>query len=119
MTKERSSVVIYPLSSQVSDELKQTMRDQFGNRPKLELAQSRRSICRRCLHRFNPGERRLLFKYRPFQRGGVFAEAGPFIFMKMIAGQTRISLLVIRMTSASFRYYSGLTPKRMSKWIPN
>lgn len=27
--------------------------------------------------RFNPGERRLLFKYRPFQREGVFAEAGP------------------------------------------
>jgi len=53
------------------------MRDEFGNQPKLEQAQSRRSICRRCLRRFNPGERRLLFKYRPFQREGVFAEAGP------------------------------------------
>jgi hypothetical protein len=53
------------------------MHDQFGNKPKLEQAQSRRSICRRCLHRFNPGERRLLFKYRPFQKEGVFAEAGP------------------------------------------
>ena len=72
-----SSFVMYPLSSKVSDELKQTMRDQFGNQPKLEVAQSRRSICRRCLRRFNPGERRLLFKYRPFQREGVFAEAGP------------------------------------------
>jgi len=29
------------------------------------------------LHRFNPGERRLLFKYRPFEKEGVFAEAGP------------------------------------------
>jgi hypothetical protein len=77
MTKEMSSFVIYPLSSQVPDELKQTMRDQFGNQPKLEQAQSRRSICRRCLHRFNPGERRLLFKYRPFRKEGVFAEAGP------------------------------------------
>ncbi|HEY3038465.1 MAG TPA: DUF1203 domain-containing protein [Pyrinomonadaceae bacterium] len=72
-----SSFVMYPLSSKVSDELKQTMRDQFGNPPKLEVAQSRRSICRRCLRRFNPGERRLLFKYRPFQSEGVFAEAGP------------------------------------------
>jgi Protein of unknown function (DUF1203) len=72
-----SSFVMYPLSSKVSDELKQTMRDQFGNQPKLEVAQSRRSICRRCLRRFNPGERRLLFKYRPFQSEGVFAEAGP------------------------------------------
>src|SRR4029450_11533791 len=72
-----SSFVIHPLPGQVSDELKHTMRDQFGNQPKLEQAQSRRSICRRCLRRFNPGERRLLFKYRPFQRESVFAEAGP------------------------------------------
>jgi hypothetical protein len=72
-----NKILIYPLSQQVSAELKETMRDQFGNRPKLEQAQSRRSICRRCLHRFNPGERRLLFKYRPFQKEGVFAEAGP------------------------------------------
>jgi hypothetical protein len=69
--------LIRSLSKQVSAELKETMRDQFGNEPKLEEAQSRRSICRRCLRRFNPGERRLLFKYRPFQREGVFAEAGP------------------------------------------
>ena len=68
---------IYPLSGQVSAALKKTMRDQFGNEPKIEEAQSRRSICRRCLRRFNPGERRLLFKYRPFQKEGVFAEAGP------------------------------------------
>ena len=53
------------------------MRDQFGNEPKLEVAQSSRSICRRCLRRFNAGDRRLLFKYRPFEREGVFAEAGP------------------------------------------
>ena len=72
-----NKILIYPLSRQVSAELKETMRDQFGNEPKLEQAQSRRSICRRCLRRFNPGERRLLFKYRPFQKEGVFAEAGP------------------------------------------
>jgi hypothetical protein len=72
-----SRFLIYPLPKQVSAELKETMHDQFGNEPKLEQAQSRRSICRRCLRRFNPGERRLLFKYRPFQREGVFAEAGP------------------------------------------
>jgi len=72
-----STFVIHPLSNQVSAALKETMHDQFGNEPKLEQAQSRRSICRRCLRRFNPGERRLLFKYRPFQREGVFAEAGP------------------------------------------
>jgi Protein of unknown function (DUF1203) len=69
--------LIYPLTKQVSATLKETMRDQFGNEPKTEQAQSRRSICRRCLRRFNPGERRLLFKYRPFQKEGVFAEAGP------------------------------------------
>jgi len=68
---------IYPLSKQVSDNLKDKMHDQFGNQPKIEQAQSRRSICRRCLRRFNPGERRLLFKYRPFEKEGVFAEAGP------------------------------------------
>ena len=68
---------IYPLSEQVSATLKETMRDQFGNEPEIEEAQSRRSICRRCLRRFNPGERRLLFKYRPFEKEGVFAEAGP------------------------------------------
>jgi len=72
-----SRFLIYPLSKQVSGNLKETMRDQFGNEPKLEEAQSRRSICRRCLRRFNPGERRLLFKYRPFETEGVFAEAGP------------------------------------------
>ena len=72
-----SRFLIYPLPKQVSAELKETMHDQFGNEPKLEQAQSGRSICRRCLRRFNPGERRLLFKYRPFQSEGVFAEAGP------------------------------------------
>jgi hypothetical protein len=72
-----SKFLIRPLSEEVSAELKETMRDKFGNEPKVEQAQSRRSICRRCLHRFNPGERRLLFKYRPFQKEGVFAEAGP------------------------------------------
>jgi Protein of unknown function (DUF1203) len=72
-----SRFLIYPLPREVSATLKKTMRDQFGNEPKVEQAQSRRSICRRCLRRFNPGERRLLFKYRPFQSEGVFAEAGP------------------------------------------
>jgi hypothetical protein len=69
--------LIRPLPEHVSTALKQSMRDQFGNDPKHEQAQSRRSICRRCLHRFNPGEKRLLFKYRPFEKEGVFAEAGP------------------------------------------
>jgi Protein of unknown function (DUF1203) len=72
-----SRFLIYPLPNKVSVGLKETMRDQFGNEPKVEQAQSSRSICRRCLQRFNPGERRLLFKYRPFQKEGVFAEAGP------------------------------------------
>ena len=72
-----SKFIIRPLPNEVSTELRESMRDQFGNEPKLESAQSRRNICRRCLHRFNPGERRLLFKYRPFQKEGVFAEAGP------------------------------------------
>jgi len=72
-----SKFLIRPLPEQVYAALKDAMRDQFGNKPKLEEAQSRRSICRRCLHRFNPGEKRLLFKYRPFEKEGVFAEAGP------------------------------------------
>jgi len=72
-----SRFLIYPLAKQVLAGIKETMSDQFGNEPKLEQAHSRRSICRRCLRRFNPGERRLLFKYRPFEREGVFAEAGP------------------------------------------
>jgi Protein of unknown function (DUF1203) len=75
--KRVSSFLMRPLPEQVSTDLKQTKRDQFGNEPQLEQAQSRRSICRRCLRRFNHGERRLLFKYRPFQRESVFAEAGP------------------------------------------
>src|SRR5262245_61358069 len=75
--KKMSTFLIYPLAKQVAATLKETMRDKFGNEPKVEEAQSRRSICRRCLRRFNPGERRLLFKYRPFPKEGVFAEAGP------------------------------------------
>lgn len=69
--------VIYPLPAKVVGGIKEKLLDDFGNRPKLEEAQSRRSICRRCLRRFNPGERRLLFKYKPFQRESVFAGAGP------------------------------------------
>ena len=72
-----SRFLMRPLSEQVSTDLKRTRRDQFGNEPQLEQAQSRRSICRRCLCRFNPGERRLLFKYRSFQKERVFAESGP------------------------------------------
>jgi len=72
-----STFSIYPLAKQSAATLKETMHDQFGNEPRLEEAQSKRSICRRCLRRFNPGERRLLFKYRPFEKEGVFAEAGP------------------------------------------
>ena len=75
--RTQTHFIIYPLSQKVTAELKATMRDQFGNEPQLEEAQSKRSICRRCLRRFNPGERRLLFKYCPFQRESVFAEAGP------------------------------------------
>jgi hypothetical protein len=78
MTSEKmKNFWMRPLSNEVSTQLKQTMLDQFGNEPQLEQAQSRRSICRRCLRRFNPGEKRLLFKYRPFERESVFAEAGP------------------------------------------
>jgi hypothetical protein len=75
--KKMSTFLIYPLAKQVAAPLKETMHDQFGNELKMEQAQSRRSICRRCLRRFNPGERRLLFKYRPFEKEGAFAEAGP------------------------------------------
>jgi hypothetical protein len=72
-----SNFLLRPLPKQVSTEIKETFLDRFGNEPKVEQAQSRRSICRRCLRRFNPGDQRLLFKYQPFQKEGVFAEAGP------------------------------------------
>lgn len=78
-----NSFLIRPLSKQVSTKLKQTRRDGFGNEPQLETAQSRRSICRRCLRRFNPGDGRLLFKYRPFERESVFA---PFLTVGLLPG---------------------------------
>jgi uncharacterized protein DUF1203 len=102
MTDHRTQThfVIYPLSEKITAELKVTMRDQFGNEPQLEEAQSRRSICRRCLRRFNPGERRLLFKYRPFQRESVFAEAGPIYIHE---GQCQPDAEILNKYPAEFR----------------
>ena len=68
---------IYPLKTHEAEEIKQSRRDIHGNKPELSQALTNRSICRRCLRRFNPGDERLLFKYRPFRKESVFAEAGP------------------------------------------
>jgi len=121
--KEVSDFLMRPLSKQVSTKLKQTMRDQFGNEPLLEHAQSRRSICRRCLRRFNPGEGRLLFKYRPFEREGVFAEAGP-IYIHEKDCQPEAEILTsypeeVRELLLLLRAYSGEDGQVDSKLIMN
>lgn len=68
---------IYPLNTHEAAEVKRSRRDIHGNTPELSQALTNRSICRRCLRRFNPGEERLLYKYRPFHKESVFAEVGP------------------------------------------
>ena len=68
---------LVPLTEAVVTEVKKEMTDSFGNILQVTEAVSDRGVCRRCLHRFQPREKRILFKYRPFQKESVFAEAGP------------------------------------------
>jgi hypothetical protein len=72
-----SEFKIYPLRHEDTAEIKRAMRDLHGNTPERSRAETNRSICRRCLRRFKPGDARILFKFRPFQRESVFAEVGP------------------------------------------
>jgi hypothetical protein len=73
---------ITPLPATEVEEVKDRMLDLYGNTPELSQTLSDRSICRRCLRRFKPGEERLLFKYCPFRRESVFAESGPIFVHK-------------------------------------
>ena len=66
-----------PLTEDLVTHVKQEMTDAHGNILQVTEAVSDRGVCRRCLHRFQPGEKRILFKHRPFQKESVFAEAGP------------------------------------------
>ena len=68
---------IYPLDASEVAQVKEAMRDAYGNAAEGSRAVSNASICRRCLRRFRPGDGRVLFKYRPFRKESVFAEAGP------------------------------------------
>ncbi len=68
---------VHSLNAEVAHAVRRTRADDFGNALTLDVARSTRGICRRCLHRFRPGETRILFKYRPFAKESVFAEAGP------------------------------------------
>lgn len=72
-----SAFNIYPLGASEVSKVKETMRDAYGNTAEASKALSNASICRRCLRRFRPGDGRILFKYRPFRKESVFAEAGP------------------------------------------
>lgn len=68
---------IYPLNTHEAAEVKRSRRDIHGNTPELSQPLTNRSICRRCLRRFNLAEERLLYKYRPLPKESVFAEVGP------------------------------------------
>jgi hypothetical protein len=68
---------IYGLGTEEVSKVKEARHDAYGNVPEASQALSNASICRRCLRRFKPGDGRILFKYRPFKKESVFAEAGP------------------------------------------
>ncbi len=68
---------MFPLTETVVTQVKLQMKDSFGNVLQTTKAVSGRGVCRRCLRRFQPEDKRILFKYRPFQNESVFAEAGP------------------------------------------
>ena len=68
---------IHPLKPEDTAEVKRAMRDVHGNKPESSRAETNRSICRRCLRRFSPGDARILFKFCPFRTESVFAEVGP------------------------------------------
>jgi len=68
---------IYPLRIDEVAKVKADVCDAYGNSAEASKAVTDRSICRRCLRRFTPGDERILFKYCPFKLESVFAETGP------------------------------------------
>ena len=61
-----------------ADRIRNTMKDDFGNKVELSVAgETGYGPCRCCLKQFQPGEKRLLFTYAPVNADNPYNETGP------------------------------------------
>lgn len=57
--------------------IRTTLRDDYGNALSVWRSDADGNPCRHCLRLTHPGERLILFAYRPFEEAGPYAEIGP------------------------------------------
>ena len=117
------SFQMYPLSETVVHQVKMQMKDSFGNVLQVTKAVSDRGVCRRCLRRFQPEDKRILFKYRPFQNESVFAEAGP-IYVHLFDCKPVVEILTgypdeFRSLPLLLRGYDEQDLQQTAQLIPN
>jgi hypothetical protein len=74
----RSVFTVRPIESRLAERIRATLRDDFGNvlNP-ITTDAPRSNPCRHCLRLTDPGERLIVFAYRPFETSGPYAEVGP------------------------------------------
>ncbi len=65
------------IPTEVAQRIRATLRDDFGNALHLWTSDADGNPCRHCLRMTSPGDRLILFAYRPFAESGTYAEIGP------------------------------------------
>jgi hypothetical protein len=71
-----AKLAVVPIPSSVAEQIRATLRDDFGN--VLKAVESEGGApCRHCLRLTVPGERVILFSYRPFAAPCPYQEIGP------------------------------------------
>ncbi len=65
------------IPTEVAERVRTTMTDEFGNKLTVSENTTSGNPCRHCVRLTLPGERMILFAYRPFDTRGPYAEIGP------------------------------------------
>jgi hypothetical protein len=69
---------VIPIPAEVANSIRTRLIDEEGHQLSISLAgESDYGPCRSCLKQFNPGDRRILFSYRPNPVDHPYNEAGP------------------------------------------
>ncbi len=65
------------IPTEVAQRIRSTLRDDFRNELRVWISDAEGNPCRHCLRMTRPGDRLILFAYRPFATSGPYAETGP------------------------------------------
>lgn len=73
----KHAMYVRALPTDVAEQIRATMVDDFGNRLTVVESPEGGAPCRHCLRVSTDGERLILFAHRPFDGDGPYAEVGP------------------------------------------